>query len=134
MALTKNCMIIDTHIDTPYRIKKRPQDISRRIRDGNFDYARAMQGGLNAAFMVVYVPAKYEEKGGARLFANEMIDLIEGWTQKWPDKFILAKSPEDLRAQLDHGRMSIVIAWKTVHLSKVILPILNSSTIAAFAT
>ena len=102
MALNEHYLIIDTHIDTPYRLKKRPQDISRRIKDGNFDYVRAMQGGLSAAFMVVYVPAKYEEKGGARLFANEMIDMIEGWIQKWPDKFILAKSPEDLRAQFGH--------------------------------
>ncbi|MHC4478752.1 MAG: dipeptidase [Planctomycetota bacterium] len=112
MALNKNYMIIDTHIDTPYRIKKRPQDISGRIRDGNFDYARAMQGDLSAAFMVVYVPAKYEEKGGAYLFANEMIDMIEGWTHKWLDKFILAKSPEDLRSQFDQGRLSIVIAME----------------------
>jgi membrane dipeptidase len=105
-------MIIDTHIDTPYRIKKRPQDISRRISDGNFDYARAMQGGLSAAFMVVYVPVKYEEKGGAHLFANEMIDMIEDWTHQWSDKFVPAKSPKDLIAQLGQGALSIVIAME----------------------
>lgn len=112
MAINKNYMIIDTHIDTPYRIKKRTQDISRRISDGNFDYARAMQGNLSAAFMVVYVPAKYEEKGGARPFADEMIDMIEGWTRKWSDKFVLAKAPEDLRSQFGQGRLSIVIAME----------------------
>jgi membrane dipeptidase len=62
--------------------------------------------------MVVFVPAKYEEKGGAHLFANETIDMIEGWTHKWPDKFILARSPEDLRAQFSQGRVSIVIAME----------------------
>ena len=112
VAINKNYMIIDTHIDTPYRIKKRTQDISRRISDGNFDYARAMQGNLSVAFMVVYVPAKYEEKGGARPFADEMIDMIEGWTRKWSDKFVLAKAPEDLRSQFGQGRLSIVIAME----------------------
>lgn len=112
MVLSENYMIIDTHLDVPYRLRKKPQDISRRTREGDFDYARAKQGGLDAAFMVVYVPAKYEEKGGARIFADETIDMIEGWAHKWPDKFILARSPEDLRTQFGQGRVSIVIAME----------------------
>jgi len=111
-VLSENYMIIDTHLDVPYRLRKKPQDISRRTREGDFDYARAKQGGLDAAFMVVYVPAKYEEKGGARIFADETIDMIEGWAHKWPDKFILARSPEDLRTQFGQGRVSIVIAME----------------------
>jgi len=105
-------IIVDTHQDVPYRLKKKMEDISRRTEEGDFDYARAKQGGLGAAFMVVYVPAKYEEKGGARRFADETIDMIEGWAHKWPDKFILARSPEDLRAQFGQGRVSIVIAME----------------------
>jgi membrane dipeptidase len=112
VALSEKYMIIDTHLDVPYRLKKRQQDISRRTREGDFDYTRAKRGGLDAAFMVVYVPAKYEEKGGARLFADETTDMIEGWAHKWPDKFILARSPEDLRAQFGQGRVSIVIAME----------------------
>jgi len=112
VVLSENYMIIDTHLDVPYRLRKKPQDISRRTREGDFDYARAKQGGLDAAFMVVYVPAKYEEKGGARIFADETIDMIEGWAHKWPDKFILARSPEDLRTQFGQGRVSIVIAME----------------------
>ncbi|NIP28633.1 MAG: membrane dipeptidase [Phycisphaerae bacterium] len=104
--------LIDTHIDVPYRVKKKGQDISRRTKDGDFDFPRAKQGGLGAAFMVVYVPAKYELKGGARVFADETIDMIEGWANKWPDKFILAGSPEDLRVQFGQETVSIVIAME----------------------
>jgi len=110
MAANETYMIIDTHLDVPYRLKKKTQDISKRTREGDFDYPRAEQGGLNAAFMAVYVPAKYEVEGGARLFADETIDMIEGWAHKWSDKFILARSPQDLRAQFGQGKVSIVIA------------------------
>ncbi|MHC4088436.1 MAG: dipeptidase [Planctomycetota bacterium] len=104
--------LIDTHLDVPYRVKKKEQDISRRTKGGDFDFPRARQGGLDAAFMAVYVPAKYEEQGGAHLFANETIDMIEGWAHRWPDKFILARSPGDLRSQFGQDKVSIVISME----------------------
>ncbi|MHC4744648.1 MAG: dipeptidase [Planctomycetota bacterium] len=112
MADKEKYMIIDTHLDVPYRVRKRPQDISKRTDGGDFDFVRARQGGLDVAFMVVYTPAKYEVKGGARAFADEMIDMVEGWVEKWPEQFVLAKSPEDIRAQFGGGKVSVVMAME----------------------
>jgi len=107
--LAREILLIDTHVDTPYELRKRMQDISGRIEGGHFDYVRARQGGLDAVFMAAYVPPEYEEKGGARAFADETIDMIEGFARKWPDKFVLARSPEEIRANFGSGRISILM-------------------------
>ena len=105
--LAREYLIIDTHQDVPYRLKKKMEDISRRTEGGNFDYPRAREGGLNAVFMAVYIPAEYEEKGGAFDFANEGIDMVEGFTRNWPDKFVMARSVADVRGQFGDGKISL---------------------------
>ncbi len=37
---------------------------------------------LNVVFMAVYVPPEYEKKGGAKAFANKIIDMIEGFVRE----------------------------------------------------
>jgi len=108
--LARKMIIIDTHQDVPYRIRKKMEDISQRATGGNFDYPRAREGGLDAVFMAAYVPAEYEEEGGARAFADETIDMIEGWAETWPDKFVMARSVADVRKQFGAGRISLAIA------------------------
>ena len=39
--LAQKYMIIDTHLDVPYRLKKKMEDISERTAGGDFDYPRA---------------------------------------------------------------------------------------------
>jgi membrane dipeptidase len=107
--LAQKLVIIDAHQDVPYRLQKKMEDISRRTKGGNFDYPRAKKGGLNAVFMAVYVPPKYEEEGGAYAFADETIDMIEGFAETWPDKFVLAGSPADIRKQFSKGRISLAM-------------------------
>jgi membrane dipeptidase len=46
--IAKNSIIIDTHIDVPYRLKSSPDNISESTESGDFDYPRAVSGGLNA--------------------------------------------------------------------------------------
>ena len=110
--LAQNHLIIDTHQDVPWRVmKNKDEDISKKTETGDFDYPRAKEGGLDAAFMAVYVPADYEEEEGkAGAFADETIDMMEGWVRKWPDKFVLASSPKDVKEQFGNNRVSIVIA------------------------
>ena len=74
--LAQSLLIIDTHIDVPYRLKLSYADVSRATDSGDFDYPRAMQGGLNAPFMSIYIPAKVDEAGGAFALADELIDSM----------------------------------------------------------
>jgi membrane dipeptidase len=108
--LAQKLLIVDTHLDTPYEVHKKWYDISVRAERGHFDYVRARQGGLDVAFMVAYIAPDYEEKGGARALAEQIIGETESWAQKWPDKFVLAGSPQEVRAQFGSGRVSLVLA------------------------
>jgi len=107
--LAQRYMIIDTHMDVPYRLKKKMEDISQRTAEGDFDYPRAQKGGLNVAFMAVYVPAEYEGTGNAYKFADETIDMVEGFAKTWPDKFVMAKSVTDANKQFGWGGISIAM-------------------------
>ena len=107
--LAQEIIIIDTHQDVPYRLGKQMEDISQRTEHGDFDYPRARAGGLDAVFMAVYVPAEYEEEGGAYAFANEAISMVEGFASTWPDKFIMARFAADIRRQFGAGRVSLAL-------------------------
>lgn len=107
--LAQKYMIIDTHLDVPYRLKKKMEDISVRTAGGDFDYPRARKGGLDVAFMAVYVPAEYEGTGKAYPFADETIDMVEGFARTWPDKFVMARSVADVKKQFGRGGMSLAM-------------------------
>jgi membrane dipeptidase len=108
--LSREILLIDTHLDTPFELQKRMQDISGRIEGGHFDYVRARQGGLDALFMAVYVAPEYEVKGGAKAYADQTIDMIEGFARQWPDQFALARSGNEIQSQFGGGRVSILLA------------------------
>ena len=107
--LAQKYMIVDTHLDVPYRLKKKMEDISTRTTEGDFDYPRAKKGGLDVAFMAVYVPAEYEVTGNAYKFADETIDMVEGFVKTWPDKFVMAGSVADVKKQFGWGGLSIAM-------------------------
>ena len=110
--IAQKYMIVDTHQDVPYRLIKKMEDISQRTEKGDFDYPRARQGGLDVVFMAIYVPPEYEDKGGARDFANMIIKTTEGLAQKWPDKFIMAGSVADVKEQCGDNKISIVMGME----------------------
>ena len=107
--MARKYMIIDTHLDVPYRLKKKMEDISERTAGGDFDYPRARKGGLDVAFMAVYVPAEYEGTGDAYKFADETIDMVEGFARTWPEKFVMAGSVADVEKQFGHGSISLAM-------------------------
>ncbi len=105
--LAREILIVDTHIDVPYRLTARMEDISQRTEAGDFDYPRAVAGGLDAAFMSIYVPASYQRSGGARRLADQLIDMVEGFALAWPDKFALARRPAEVRENASRGLVSL---------------------------
>jgi membrane dipeptidase len=83
------------------------EDISQRTKGGDFDYIRARQGGLDAPFMAIFTSADEEVKGISRGKADTLIDMIETFVKKWPEKFALAKSPADVTENFAKGKMSL---------------------------
>jgi len=111
-SLAKNIIIVDTHIDVPYRLKQEWEDISKRTAKGNFDYPRAIRGGLNVAFMSIYTPADLEAKGTSKTTAEELITLVENLTKEYPDKFALARSVADVTRQFNSGVISFPLGME----------------------
>ena len=105
--IAQNSIIIDTHIDVPYRIVDAWEDVSEATDGGDFDYPRAVAGGLNAPFMSIYTPAELEAEGRSREVAESLIDLVNRIVSESPDKFAIALSPADVEAQFAAGLISL---------------------------
>jgi len=106
IRLSKELLIVDTHIDVPYRLEQGWEDISQRTGKGHFDYVRAKEGGLNAPFMSVYIPARYQQ-GGAREYADKLINQVYEFEERWPDKFRVATTPEMILDHFVEGLISL---------------------------
>lgn len=105
--LAQEVIIVDTHVDVPYRLKANWEDISQSTAEGDFDYPRTKQGGLDAPFMSIYIPASYQETGGAKAAADSLIDMINQIADENPDKFAIATSPGDIQQQHEQGLISL---------------------------
>lgn len=113
--LAQEIIIADGHIDLPYRLRRlaeegkaRP-DLSVTGEEGQFDAGRAQAGGLNAPFMSIYVPSKYQEEGGAKKVADELIDSVEAIIAKWPEHFAKASTPAEVESNFRNGRISLLM-------------------------
>lgn len=103
-------LIFDTHMDVPLRLLwNKDLNLGERTSDGHFDYVRAKEGGLNAAFMAVYISPSYEEKGGAKKLADSIITLVNKTIIDNKDKFAFAVSPADITKNRKLGRISLPV-------------------------
>src|SRR5690625_6670864 len=59
--------------------------------------------------MSIYIPASYEETGGARALADSLIDMVYGFEEQWPDKFAVATSVEDVLDHFERGRSPLPV-------------------------
>lgn len=105
-------IIVDTHIDVPYRVVDDWQDVTQATETGDFDYPRAVAGGLNAPFMSIYTPANLEAAGKSKVRAEQLIDVVERIVATAPDKFAIARSPADVEEQFAAGLISLPLGME----------------------
>lgn len=103
--------IVDGHIDVPYRLQRHWEDLAQRTAKGDFDYPRAIEGGLDAPFMSIYIPANKEGKG-AKALADVLIDQVEALVYRAPDKFSMARSASDIRDNFKAGKISLPLGME----------------------
>ena len=111
--LSKKFIIVDGHIDLPYRLKEagylkkdKILDLTKET-DGDFDYAKSKRGGLDAPFMSIYIPAEFQKSGGAKKLADSLINLVVKITNSFPTKFALANNPSDIKDNFSKGLISL---------------------------
>ena len=110
--IAKSSIIVDTHVDVPYRLLGNPQDVTIRTPTGDFDYPRAVAGGLNAPFMSIYTDASLEAEGRSKETAEQLIDLVEGIVDSAPQKFAIARSPAEVREHFELGLISLPLGME----------------------
>lgn len=113
--IAQSTIMVDGHVDLPYRMKvggftlqREILDVSVRTPDGNFDYPRAKAGGLDAPFMSIYIPAGNQQiPGASKALADSLILMTERLAATFPDKFAMAYSPADIEANFAKGLISL---------------------------
>ncbi len=102
--LSKKYIITDGHVDLPYRLKvinfrftKELIGIPIKTEEGDFDYVRSVEGGLDAPFMSIYLPARLQkEPGESKLLADSLIDMVTRIAKTHPDNFEIAYWASDV--------------------------------------
>ncbi len=119
-SLAQAYIITDGHVDLPYRLRiqhfrleKEFLGIPLSTTEGDFDYERAKKGGLDAPFMSIYIPSRYqlqEDKG--KLLADSLIDMINGIVAAHPDKFGKAGTPQEVEENTKAGKISLPLGME----------------------
>ncbi len=107
IKIAKETIIIDTHIDVPYRLEHKYEDVSKATAEGDFDYPRALKGGLDVPFMSIYIPSKLQKTGGSKELADKLIDDVEAIIKQSPSKFALAYSTSQVKENFAKGIISL---------------------------
>jgi len=110
-------IIADGHVDLPYRLEiknfrfqKEMIGIPIETDEGDFDYVRAKKGGLDAPFMSIYIPASYQSDGeaeSAKVFADSLIDMVQGIIKLHPDNFATGNSTAEVEAAFAAGKVAL---------------------------
>jgi len=117
--IAHNTIIVDGHVDLPYRMRvggftlqREILNVADRTEGGNFDFPRSKEGGLDAPFMSIYIPARYQETGGAKILADSLIQMTKRIAITWPEKFALAYSPQDIQHNFEMGKISLPLGME----------------------
>ncbi len=111
--LAHQFIMVDGHVDLPYRMNVKGFMLTKTVEDvsvetaGNFDYPKAKKGGLDAPFMSIYVPSRYQDTGGAKEFADSLIDMVSRLPVTFPDMFAMANSPQDIEKNFEGDLISL---------------------------
>ncbi|AFU99890.1 dipeptidase [Simiduia agarivorans] len=109
--LVQKYPVVDGHVDLPYRLQEHWDDVAVRTRTGDFDFERAREGGLDAPFMSIYIPATKEGKG-AKALADTLIDQVEAMVYRNPEKFVIARTADDIRAAHKAGKVALPLGME----------------------
>ena len=119
-SLAHAYLITDGHVDLPYRLKvknfrldKEYLGIPIETDEGDFDYVRAVEGGLDAPFMSIYIPSRLqEEPGESPKLADSLINMVRGIADAHPDKFRVTTSVDQMIRNFEEGVMSLPLGME----------------------
>jgi len=113
-GLHKSAIVMDTHLDVPYRLEKEWVDLAARNKTGHVDIPRLKEGGVTGGFFAAYVPAAFAEAGGSAKKALEQIALIHRLAEKH-EELVFADSVGEVRVAKKNGKIAVLIGIEGGH-------------------
>jgi membrane dipeptidase len=105
-------LLVDAHIDVPYRLLEHPEDVGRATAHGDFDYPRARRGGLDVAFFSIYTPCEMQGTGQEEAHAHSLIEGVEALVARHPDAFAPVSSVDELRRTVQAGKIALPLGME----------------------
>jgi membrane dipeptidase len=112
--LARELLILDGHVDVPYRLIEQQKkggpidDVGAATAGGDFDWPRAVAGGLDAPFMSIYTPSELEAEGRSKAVADELIDLMDALAARHPERVVVARTAAAVRAAAAAGKLALL--------------------------
>ncbi len=115
VELAYRTIITDGHIDLPEKLgdkklllNKENSALLIQSKEGDFDFVRAKQGGLDAPFMSIYIPSSYQsDLTAAKAKADSLMDIVDWMIASHPDKFGKGENPQMIEANFKKGKISL---------------------------
>lgn len=119
VELAHRFIIADGHVDLPYRLKVKNFRLAKEFigipvqtNEGDFDFVRAKEGGLDAPFMSIYIPSSLDGTPEAMLLVDSLIDMVNGIIEAHPGKFAPGLSPDQVEANFAAGKISLPLGME----------------------
>jgi len=110
--IARKHILVDTHIDAPYRLQEDWEDVTQSTQRGEFDFPRAVTGGLDIPFMSIYTPASMEAEGGSYQLAHRLIDSVEAMVARAPDQLVIVSTAEAAKAAFEAGKVGLALGME----------------------
>ena len=103
-------LVIDSHCDAP-TFTMEGKDLNVRSRQGQFDFKRMVEGGVDAVFMAIYTPNGLPPEESVKR-ALKMISTVNDNVEKSDGEVALAVSVNDILKNKSRGIPSILMGME----------------------
>ncbi len=105
---------IDTHLDVMQRVLIEGKDLGQLLPDGQVDFPRLREGGVNVPFFALYIPTYY--KGGEAVRRTlEFRDAAQKMLDTHSQQIALALNAADIQRITASGKLAIVLTLEGGH-------------------
>lgn len=110
-----NALVMDGHCDTPTLMLEQGYDLGTRHTRHHVDLPRMYEGGLDAPFFAVYVPARFGEGVAAKQYAERMIAEVRRQAAAHAAHVEVAETAADVRRITASGRKALLMGIEGGH-------------------
>jgi membrane dipeptidase len=112
----QRAIVVDTHIDVPAtHARDATYNVGERHTENHVDLPRMKEGGLDAAFFSIYMPASVTGPEAVKR-SLELIDWTRRQVERNPQSAMLATTVADIRHAHKQGKLAILMGMEGGHM------------------